>query len=80
VGLERSDDVEIWQHARLHGLIIVTKDVDFTELSIIRSGSPKVIWVRRGNCSTRDIEQILRASCDAIERFAKSDDQVLEIG
>jgi predicted nuclease of predicted toxin-antitoxin system len=48
VGLERSDDVAIWQYAGLHGLIIVTKDVDFTELSLIRTGSPKVIWIRRG--------------------------------
>jgi predicted nuclease of predicted toxin-antitoxin system len=27
---------------------------------------PKVIWIRRGNCSTREIEAILRLHYDAV--------------
>lgn len=34
---------------------------------------PKVIWIRRGNCSTRDIEALLRENHNAIA--ALSDDR-----
>ncbi|MFN7717097.1 MAG: DUF5615 family PIN-like protein [Pseudanabaenaceae cyanobacterium] len=29
----------------------------------------KVIWIRRGNCSTNDIEQILRSAYTNIQDF-----------
>jgi predicted nuclease of predicted toxin-antitoxin system len=37
---------------------IVTKDSDFNELSVVFGFPPKVIWLRRGNCTTRDIEAL----------------------
>jgi predicted nuclease of predicted toxin-antitoxin system len=59
VGLDRSLDKEVWNYARQHEYLIVTKDVEFSELSLIKGFPPKVIWIRRGNCSTHDIETIL---------------------
>jgi predicted nuclease of predicted toxin-antitoxin system len=38
----------------------VTKDVDFSDRSVLRGFPPKVIWLRRGNCTTVQIEEILR--------------------
>jgi predicted nuclease of predicted toxin-antitoxin system len=38
----------------------VTKDADFSDLCVLRGFPPKVIWIRRGNCSAVVIEQILR--------------------
>jgi len=67
VELDRSLDQEIWDYARQHDYIIVTKDVDFSEFSILQGFPPKVIWIRRGNCSTQDIEIILRENFDAIK-------------
>jgi predicted nuclease of predicted toxin-antitoxin system len=32
----------------------------------LRGFPPKIIWIRRGNCSTRDIETILRENYSAI--------------
>ena len=34
---------------------------------------PKVVWVRMGNCSTSDIEQLLRKHFAVIEAFASDD-------
>lgn len=34
-GLERADDRAIWQYAREHDFVIVTKDADFYDLSLL---------------------------------------------
>ena len=60
VGLERADDDSIWRFARDRGFAIVTKDSDFQERSQLAGSPPQVVWIRRGNCSTQDIEALLR--------------------
>jgi predicted nuclease of predicted toxin-antitoxin system len=67
VGLGREPDRVVWDYARQRDYIIVTKDVDFSELGLLLGFPPKVIWIRRGNCSTKDIEKILRDGYDAIQ-------------
>ncbi len=59
VGLETADDSAIWTYAQEHDLVIVSKDSDFRQLSFVFGHPPRVIWVRRGNCSTSEIEAIL---------------------
>ena len=44
----------------------VTKDADFSELGLLQGFPPKVVWIRRGNCSTAEIEELLRESSQAI--------------
>ncbi len=69
LGLDQVPDQEVWQYARDRNYIIVTKDSDFNEIVILRGFPPKVIWIRRGNCSTGDIETILRTNFVDIENF-----------
>jgi predicted nuclease of predicted toxin-antitoxin system len=66
IGLPTAPDREVWQYARQHDYIIVTKDADFSELSLLLGFPPKVIWIRRGNCSTGDIERMLTENYEAI--------------
>ncbi len=73
LGLDRADDNDIWNHAREHGFTIVSKDVDFNDLGVVRGFPPKVIWIRRGNCTTDQIEGILRQHSDAIRSMEESD-------
>jgi predicted nuclease of predicted toxin-antitoxin system len=73
LGLGDAMDGEIWQYAHDHDYMIVTKDADFSEFGIIKGFPPKIIWIRRGNCSTQDIEAILRENFSAISIL--SDDQ-----
>jgi predicted nuclease of predicted toxin-antitoxin system len=35
VGLQGAEDREIWDHARTHGFVIVSKDIDFRERSYV---------------------------------------------
>ena len=66
LGLASVPDREVWDYAGQHNYLIVTKDADFSELSILLGFPPKVIWIRRGNCSTRDLEELLREKYDAV--------------
>jgi predicted nuclease of predicted toxin-antitoxin system len=66
VHLDQATDVAVWKYAQQHGYAIVTRDVDFSELSMLRSFPPKIIWVRRGNCSTSDVGTLLRLQKDVI--------------
>jgi predicted nuclease of predicted toxin-antitoxin system len=66
VGLDRALDRAVWDYARQHDYFIVTKDVDFSEFSLLQGFPPKIVWIRRGNCSTLDIEIILRDNFEAI--------------
>ncbi len=70
VGLDRALDDAVWAYAKQHGFIIVTKDTDFHERSVIDDTAPKVVWIRRGNCSTTTIEQILRRHSADIQQLA----------
>ena len=71
LGLGDSMDIEIWQYAHDHDYMIVTKDADFSEFGIIKGFPPKIIWIRRGNCSTQDIEMILRDNFMSISSLSE---------
>lgn len=60
LGIDRASDLQIREHALQNDFLIVTKDVDFSDLCVLRGFPPKIIWIRRGNCSVRTLEQILR--------------------
>jgi predicted nuclease of predicted toxin-antitoxin system len=66
LSLGNAMDIEIWQYAHDHDYMVVTKDADFSELGVVRGFPPKIIWIRRGNCSTQEIELILRENHEAI--------------
>jgi len=66
VGLDQASDQAIWHYARLNDFIVVTKDSDYSDLSVLSGYPPKVIWIRRGNCETREIASLLRSDYEAI--------------
>lgn len=66
LGLDEAEDTQVWEYAKENDFTLVTKDADFGDLSILRGFPPKIIWIRRGNCKTSDIEAILRQKFEAI--------------
>jgi predicted nuclease of predicted toxin-antitoxin system len=71
LGIDLVPDMEMREYAGREGFVIVAKDSDFSDLCILLGFPPKVIWIRRGNCSSKDIESILRdhaSDIDALER------------
>jgi predicted nuclease of predicted toxin-antitoxin system len=49
VGLHGCSDEAVWEHARLQGFTIVSKDNDFRQRSFLKGAPPKVIWLSVGN-------------------------------
>jgi predicted nuclease of predicted toxin-antitoxin system len=48
-------DAAIWQYAKEHNLIIVSKDADFSDWVMLSDPPPKVIHLRIGNMRLRDL-------------------------
>jgi len=71
VGLDCANDDQIWEHARMNGYAIVSKDEDYNNLSVVRGSPPKVIWLQLGNCTTAQVEAAFRARFTDIEAFEK---------
>lgn len=73
VGLRDADDLAIWEYAKLQGYAIVSKDSDFQQRSLLQGAPPKFIWLRVGNCTTKQIESLLRSYSAAIHTFGLDD-------
>ena len=69
VGLKAADDPSIWDYAKDNDFMIVSKDANMHDLSLVFGSPPKVIWVRLGNCSTSEVENLLRREFDTIKVF-----------
>lgn len=74
LGMGGEPDPVIWEYAKTYGYTLVSKDSDFHERSLLYGHPPKVVWIRRGNCSVRHIELILRNKVLEIERLNVDDD------
>ena len=72
VGLREADDRAVWEWAKEHGCIIVSKDTDFYQRAILFDHPPKFIWLRVGNCQTGLIAGVLRSRYEVIRRFIQS--------
>ncbi len=69
LGLLRTDDSISWSFAGQHGFIIVSKDSDFHQRSLVLGAPPKFIFLRVGNCPTDRITGILRSESVVIYAF-----------
>jgi predicted nuclease of predicted toxin-antitoxin system len=74
-GLASTDDAAIWEFAKSNGFTIVSKDSDFQERSILSGSPPKLIWVRARNCTTAEVESLLRSALSAVTRFVQEDEE-----
>jgi predicted nuclease of predicted toxin-antitoxin system len=63
-------DQQVWDLAREHGCMLLTRDEDYAGLSVLRGAPPKVILVRLGNCTTADVVQLIRDRESVIREFA----------
>ena len=73
-GLDRAIDEAVWRYALENGFTIVTKDTDFQERSQVAGSVPCVVWIRRGNSTTGDIEAMLRKHAEAIAALGHAKD------
>ena len=68
VNLESATDKTIWEYAKANEYVIVTRDADFQEISMLSWQPPKIIWLKIRNASTSLILNILLKNYDSIEQ------------
>lgn len=80
IGMAATEDRVIWEHAKNHGMTIVTKDEDFP-LMADRQGSipPQVIWVRLGNCRKAALLEAFAAVLPDLRALLDQGGSVIEI-
>lgn len=79
VGLRGTEDHRIWDYGRAEGFVIVSKDTDFRERSLVEGFPPKIIWLDVGNAGTTEIAELLRRERPRIERFEEQEEASLLI-
>jgi predicted nuclease of predicted toxin-antitoxin system len=65
-------DSQIWEFARSHDLVIVSKDADFSDRIIIHTPPPWVVHLRFGNLRKSDFHALLARVWPQIETLLKS--------
>ena len=66
LGMESASDKEVWQRAKADGYVIVTRDADFQELSMVWGQPPKVIRLKTLNQSRAATLKVLVENKEAI--------------
>jgi len=73
LALDQAEDERVWNTARDHDFILVSKDADFHQRSFLYGFPPKVLWVTLGNCSTSEIERGIRKNNVSIIAFVQDE-------
>lgn len=80
LALERAQDIQIWEFAKLEHFVIVTQDSDFNDIAALKNFPPYVIWLRTGNMRVSEVECVLRQNYSRIIEIINSEKQgVIEI-
>ena len=73
--MANASDRNIWQQALDTNAVIVSKDADFAELTVLRSEAPQVVWIRLRNTRRQALlnwfEALFPRIIDALERGEK---------
>ena len=75
VELEQSDDKTIRQYAIDNDFVIVTKDADYYDMTVLYGQPPKIIWLKTGNQSKAATIKILQDNQQAIEKALMMDNK-----
>jgi len=69
VNRETASDLDVWQFAKENDYVIVTKDSDFYDISLVLGTPPRIIWVKTGNVTKSTITNLLLQNRERIERL-----------
>jgi predicted nuclease of predicted toxin-antitoxin system len=76
--MEEASDAAIWRYAAANGMIVVSKDEDFTYL-ITMPGAVQLVWVRLGNCRNVDLFEAFELALPQLETALKRRIPIIEI-
>ena len=79
ISFNEAEDKEIWDYAKTNDFVIVSKDTDFQQRSLLFGHPPKIVWLRVGNCDVETIESLLRKHSVSIHTFAMDENNSMLI-
>jgi predicted nuclease of predicted toxin-antitoxin system len=68
LGLQAATDAEIWEFAKVQGYVIVSRDADFLDLSLLKGAPPKLIRLRTPNLSRAATLNMLLSNQQLVEQ------------
>jgi predicted nuclease of predicted toxin-antitoxin system len=80
LGLQAATDSEIWEFAKAHSYVIVSRDADFLDLSLIKGAPPKLIRLRTSNLNRAATLSMLLLNQQLVEQvLVKEGEAFVEI-
>ena len=79
LGLDRASDLDVWHFAATHGYVLVSKDGDFSDISMLLGPPPKLIWIRSGNTPSLAIANRILGAMAEIQEFHLDESSFLEL-
>lgn len=79
LGIENATDSKIFEYAKKNNFTIVTFDADFCGISVLKGFPPKIIWIRTGNTTTKNLEILIKNKSEVISQFFNENFACLEI-
>jgi predicted nuclease of predicted toxin-antitoxin system len=79
LGLRDAEDPEIFEAARAHQAIVMTKDSDFVDLVERLGPPPQIIWLTCGNTSNLQLRKILGTMLPRALELLASGEMLVEI-
>lgn len=76
-GLKGRSDQAVWEYARAHGFTLVSKDGDFYQRNLLFGAPPKLVWLCVGNCTRRQLLNLLLKHKKAICALESAPESVL---
>ena len=70
-------DEIVWQYAAAHDFTIVSKDADFSEISMQLGYPPKLIWLKVRNWSTDQVEELIRSQYSRIAELPAASERAI---
>lgn len=81
LGLLRARDPAIFAAARAAGrmVVVMTKDDDFAKLQGQHGAPPRVVWLRCGNVTNRELRRIVLEAWPRVEAFIGAGEALVEV-
>ncbi len=69
IGFLGAKDQQVWTYAAEHDFLLVSKDTDFYDRSMMFGAPPKIVWLRIGNSTVDETAALLRKRYILIRHF-----------
>ncbi len=69
--MDHDDDLQIWDYAKDNDFVIVSKDKDFLQRSVLLGHPPKIVHLTIGNCPVSEIIELLPDNVSQLKVFHK---------